>query len=459
MASTALSGRVALSARATRAARTGRSARARRRACRARAIRAACVARAYRAALAAAAAFSAARSALSHAASRPTRPTSRSRSRSAGRIFASICRMRSRVTPNSPPSSSSVEGSSPSSARRRTRILASRSVNVPTKSSTSRTKSAPTTCCSTGGSTCVRATKSARVAPSPMTRSSESVRRLSRRACSTFSRVMSQATATSAAVTGRPRAARFRSAAATLRTCSCMWTGMRMRAPSSAMARLIDCRIHQVAYVENLLPILGSNFRAARISPSTPCWTRSSYSSPCSRCDRTRECTSRRLWTIRQSLARIRRSPLGSAFSSSSEASSAMRSGPPRSSTASPTSASALSSRFSGPRRRRSVSSTARAAAIAPSRPSSPSTTSATSETSTASGTSGAASSATGTTAAASPFPGLAPPGPPEPPAGSALTARTRTAPRSAAASAGSSPASRTTPSSAPEPTRPSTSA
>ena len=85
---------------------------------------------------------------------------------------------------------------------------------------------------------------------------------------------------------------RVRSVDATLRITSCIWTGIRMTAPSSAMARVIDCLIHHIAYVENLLPVVGSNLHAARINPSTPCWNRSSYFSPCSRYRRTKECTS-----------------------------------------------------------------------------------------------------------------------------------------------------------------------
>ncbi len=37
---------------------------------------------------------------------------------------------------------------------------------------------------------------------------------------------------------------------------STMWTGMRMVRDWSAMARVIACRIHQVAYVENLKPLV-----------------------------------------------------------------------------------------------------------------------------------------------------------------------------------------------------------
>ena len=42
----------------------------------------------------------------------------------------------------------------------------------------------------------------------------------------------------------------------TLLTCSARWTGSRMVRPESAIARVIACRIHQVAYVENLKPLV-----------------------------------------------------------------------------------------------------------------------------------------------------------------------------------------------------------
>ena len=48
----------------------------------------------------------------------------------------------------------------------------------------------------------------------------------------------------------------------------------------SAMARVIACRIHHVAYVENLKPLRQSNFSTARISPRLPSWIRSRKSMP-----------------------------------------------------------------------------------------------------------------------------------------------------------------------------------
>ena len=46
------------------------------------------------------------------------------------------------------------------------------------------------------------------------------------------------------------------------------------------MARVMACRIHHVAYVENLNPRRQSNSSTARISPMLPSWTRSRNGSP-----------------------------------------------------------------------------------------------------------------------------------------------------------------------------------
>src|SRR2546426_372847 len=61
---------------------------------------------------------------------------------------------------------------------------------------------------------------------------------------------------------------------------STMWTGMRMVRAWSASARVMACRIHQVAYVLNLYPLRQSNFSTARISPRFPSWIRSRNSMP-----------------------------------------------------------------------------------------------------------------------------------------------------------------------------------
>jgi hypothetical protein len=59
-----------------------------------------------------------------------------------------------------------------------------------------------------------------------------------------------------------------------------MWTGMRIVAAWSAMARVIACRIHHVAYVENLKPFSKSNFSTARMRPMLPSWMRSRKDMP-----------------------------------------------------------------------------------------------------------------------------------------------------------------------------------
>ena len=61
---------------------------------------------------------------------------------------------------------------------------------------------------------------------------------------------------------------------------STMCTGMRMVRAWSAIARVIAWRIHHVAYVENLKPLVWSNFSTARISPRLPSWMRSRSSMP-----------------------------------------------------------------------------------------------------------------------------------------------------------------------------------
>ena len=64
---------------------------------------------------------------------------------------------------------------------------------------------------------------------------------------------ISRARATSATVGSRPSVTASSRRARTIRlTCSTMCTGMRMVRAWSAMARVMACRIHQVAYVENL---------------------------------------------------------------------------------------------------------------------------------------------------------------------------------------------------------------
>ncbi len=61
---------------------------------------------------------------------------------------------------------------------------------------------------------------------------------------------------------------------------STTWTGMRIVRALSASARATACRIHHVAYVENLKPLRWSNFSAARTSPIVPSWIRSRNGRP-----------------------------------------------------------------------------------------------------------------------------------------------------------------------------------
>ena len=61
---------------------------------------------------------------------------------------------------------------------------------------------------------------------------------------------------------------------------STTWTGTRIVRAWFATARWTDCRIHQVAYVENLNPRRQSNFSTARLSPSVPSWMRSRNGTP-----------------------------------------------------------------------------------------------------------------------------------------------------------------------------------
>jgi hypothetical protein len=71
--------------------------------------------------------------------------------------------------------------------------------------------------------------------------------------------------------------------------------GTRMEDALLAIARPMDCLIHHVAYVENLVPKFASKPRAARISPRLPSWMRSVNSSPRPVYPRAIEMTSLRL--------------------------------------------------------------------------------------------------------------------------------------------------------------------
>src|SRR5664280_282733 len=69
------------------------------------------------------------------------------------------------------------------------------------------------------------------------------------------------------------------------------------------MARVIAWRIHHVAYVENLNPLVWSNFSTARMRPRLPSWMRSRKARPRLRYLLAMETTSRRLASMRASLA------------------------------------------------------------------------------------------------------------------------------------------------------------
>ncbi|RAO02559.1 hypothetical protein GAR05_01418 [Micromonospora saelicesensis] len=88
---------------------------------------------------------------------------------------------------------------------------------------------------------------------SPMVWSSEMGSRAYCWISSTFSGVMSISLASSSGVGSRPRSwSSSRCMRPSLLMTSTMCTGMRMVRAWSAMARVMACRIHQVAYVENL---------------------------------------------------------------------------------------------------------------------------------------------------------------------------------------------------------------
>jgi hypothetical protein len=57
-------------------------------------------------------------------------------------------------------------------------------------------------------------------------------------------------------------------------------SGTRTMRDCSASACRIACRIHQTAYEMNLIPLVSSNFRAARISPMFPSLIRSESETP-----------------------------------------------------------------------------------------------------------------------------------------------------------------------------------
>ncbi len=89
------------------------------------------------------------------------------------------------------------------------------------------------------------------------------------------------AQAISSSVGSRSSSARkVRSERLTLFSRSPTCTGILIVRPLSVRPRATACRIHQVAYVENLNPLRWSNFSAARTRPIVPSWIRSRKGSP-----------------------------------------------------------------------------------------------------------------------------------------------------------------------------------
>src|SRR5215217_8667279 len=93
---------------------------------------------------------------------------------------------------------------------------------------------------------------------------------------------------------------------------------MRMVRPLSAIALVMACLIHHVAYVENLKPLEGSNFSAALMRPRFPSWIRSRNETPRLRYFLAMETTSLRLASTSLSLDLLhpRAMPLASLISS-----------------------------------------------------------------------------------------------------------------------------------------------
>ena len=169
-------------------------------------------------------------------------------------VLDSIWRIRSRVTPYTLPISSSVLGWPSVSPNRIETTPASRSDSVSSTEcscSWSRVKltASPGWIASESS---IRSPNS--LSPSsPSGVCSEIGSRPYFCTSTTFSGVMSSSTASSSGVGSRPRSCSIcRCTRASLLITSTMCTGIRMVRAWSAIARVIACRIHQVAYVENL---------------------------------------------------------------------------------------------------------------------------------------------------------------------------------------------------------------
>src|SRR3954452_8970432 len=128
--------------------------------------------------------------------------------------------------------------------------------------------------------------------------------RAARRISMTSSTGRSTIAAISSSVGSRPSwTASSRSTRLILRWRWPMCTGRRIVRAEFSRPRWIDCRIHSVAYVENLKPFRQSNFSEARIRPSMPSWIRSPSVRPWPWYLRATEITNRRLELIIRSLA------------------------------------------------------------------------------------------------------------------------------------------------------------
>src|SRR3954447_4698661 len=128
--------------------------------------------------------------------------------------------------------------------------------------------------------------------------------RAARRISMTSSTGRSTIAAISSSVGSRPSwTASSRSTRLILRWRWPMCTGRRIVRAEFSRPRWIDCRIHSVAYVENLKPFRQSNFSEARIRPSMPSWIRSPRVRPWPWYLRATEITNRRLELIIRSLA------------------------------------------------------------------------------------------------------------------------------------------------------------
>ena len=158
------------------------------------------------------------------------------------------------MTPNARPTSSNVAGCSPESPKRSSITIRSRSGSEASASSMSSRRS-DVDAVSNGDSAASSGTKSPSddSSSSPIGFSSETGSCAMRRISRTSAVVISSSSAISSGLGSRPsRCTNCRSMCTTLFSFSTMCTGMRIVRALSAIALVTACRIHQVAYVENL---------------------------------------------------------------------------------------------------------------------------------------------------------------------------------------------------------------